>query len=55
MGSPRSAYINPIAMPTFKSEPLKAQSSNINGISGATAASQAHYYSLMDALKKAGR
>jgi uncharacterized protein with FMN-binding domain len=54
MDNPRSSYINSISVPMLKSETLKAQSSNINGISGATATSQAYYYSLTDALKKAG-
>ncbi len=54
MDNPRSASINSQVVPILRSETLKAQSSNINGISGATATSEAYYYSLTDALKKAG-
>ena len=54
MDNPTSAYINSQVVPMLKSEVLQAQSANINGISGATATSQAFYYSLVDALKKAG-
>ncbi len=50
---PRSAYINNIAIPWLRSEVLKAQSANIDGISGATMTSEAFYLSLQAALKQA--
>lgn len=54
MDNPRSAMINQQAVPILKSETLQAQSANIDGISGATATSDAYYNSLVSALQKAG-
>ena len=52
--NPTSAYINQQVVPMLRSETLKAQSSNINGISGATVTSDAYYQSLQSALTNAG-
>ena len=54
MDNPQSAFINSQAVPLLKSETLQAQSANINVVSGATATSEAYYYSLSGALSKAG-
>jgi uncharacterized protein with FMN-binding domain len=50
---PRSAYINKQAIPWLRSEVLKAQSANIDLISGATMTSEAYDTSLLAALKTA--
>ena len=50
---PRSAYINKQAVPILRQEVLKAQSANIDGISGATMTSEAFDASLQAALKAA--
>jgi uncharacterized protein with FMN-binding domain len=51
--NPTSQYINSIAVPMLRSETLRAQSANINVISGATVTSDAYYQSLLSALKNA--
>lgn len=51
--NPTSAYINSQVVPMLQSETLKAQSANINGISGATVTSEFYYQSLVSALKQA--
>ncbi len=48
-----SVYINSQAMPYLTQEAIQAQSANINGVSGATATSQAFAQSLYSALAKA--
>ncbi len=48
-----SVYINSQAMPYLTQEAIQAQSANINGVSGATATSQAFAQSLSSALAKA--
>jgi uncharacterized protein with FMN-binding domain len=48
-----SVYINQQAMPYLQQEAIKAQSSNVNIISGATYTSQAFIQSLSDALSQA--
>jgi uncharacterized protein with FMN-binding domain len=53
MERPRSAFINGQVLPILRQEVLKAQSANIDGISGATMTSEAYYYSLLGALKTA--
>ncbi len=53
MERPRSAFINSQVIPWLRSEVLKAQSANIDGISGATMTSYAYYESLQSALSKA--
>src|SRR5579872_3418199 len=50
----RSSLINSVALPILRSEVLKAQSANINVVSGATLTSNAYIQSLGAALKKAG-
>jgi uncharacterized protein with FMN-binding domain len=49
----RSIYINQTALPILKSEALRAQSANINMVSGATDSSDAFAQSLQSALLKA--
>jgi uncharacterized protein with FMN-binding domain len=53
MDRPRSAFINSQVLPILRQEVLKAQSANIDGISGATMTSYAFYDSLLGALKAA--
>jgi len=48
-----SVYINQQAMPYLQQEAIKAQSSNVNIISGATYTSQAFIQSLSNALSQA--
>lgn len=48
-----SVYINKQAMPYLQQEAIKAQSSNVNIISGATYTSQAFIQSLSNALSQA--
>lgn len=48
-----SVRINSQAMPILKTEVIQAQSANIDGVSGATATSQAFQQSLQSALAKA--
>lgn len=50
----RSAQINSYAEPQLDSQTIAAQSSNINGVSGATYTSQAYVQSLQAALDKLG-
>ena len=49
----RSVYINQTAIPILKAEALKAQSANINMVSGATDSSDAFAQSLQSAILKA--
>ena len=49
----RSVYINQTALPILKAEALKAQSANINMVSGATDSSDAFAQSLQSAILKA--
>jgi uncharacterized protein with FMN-binding domain len=49
----RSVYINQTALPILKAEALKAQSANINMVSGATDSSDAFVQSLQSAILKA--
>jgi len=49
----RSIYINQTALPILKSEALRAQSANINMVSGATDSSDAFAQSLQSAILKA--
>jgi uncharacterized protein with FMN-binding domain len=51
----RSIYINQTALPILKAEALRAQSANINMISGATDSSDAFAQSLQSAILKAKR
>lgn len=51
--NPTSSYINAQVVPLLRKETLQAQSSRINGITGATVTSQAYYQSLVGALKSA--
>ncbi len=51
---PRSARINGRAVPLLRSEALRAQSSRITTVSGATLTSRAFISSLGTALRKAG-
>jgi uncharacterized protein with FMN-binding domain len=51
----RSVFINQNALPTLKSEALRAQSANINMVSGATDTSEAFAQSLLSAILKAKR
>ncbi len=52
--NPRDVYINSQALPMLVNEVMQAQSSNINGIGGASYTSQAFYDSLTSALAKSG-
>lgn len=54
VGSFRDQQINAQAIPLLEHEVLKAQSSNINNISGASYTAQGFYTSLVSALGKAG-
>jgi uncharacterized protein with FMN-binding domain len=49
----RSIYINQTALPILKTEALRAQSANINMVSGATDTSDAFAQSLQAAILKA--
>jgi uncharacterized protein with FMN-binding domain len=49
----RSIYINQTALPILKAEALRAQSANINMVSGATDSSDAFAQSLQSAILKA--
>jgi uncharacterized protein with FMN-binding domain len=49
----RSIYINQTALPILKAEALRAQSANINLVSGATDSSDAFAQSLQSAILKA--
>ena len=49
----RSVYINQTALPILKAEALRAQSANINMVSGATDSSNAFAESLQAAILKA--
>jgi uncharacterized protein with FMN-binding domain len=51
--NPTSQYINSIAVPMLRRETLRAQSANIDTISGATVTADAYYQSLLSALKNA--
>jgi uncharacterized protein with FMN-binding domain len=51
----RSVYINQTALPILKAEALRAQSANINLVSGATDSSDAFAQSLQSAILKAKR
>jgi uncharacterized protein with FMN-binding domain len=51
----RSIYINQTALPILKAEALRAQSANINIVSGATDSSDAFAQSLQSAILKAKR
>jgi uncharacterized protein with FMN-binding domain len=50
----RSEEINSRAVPVLKSEALRAQSSRVNAVSGATMTSDAYAASLRSAMSKAG-
>ena len=50
---PRSQYISQVAGPWLKQQVIKAQSANIDGISGATFTSEAYAQSVQSALDKA--
>ena len=50
---PNSVYINKQAMPYLQQEAIKAQSAQVDGVSGATDTSQAFVESLSAALNKA--
>ena len=52
--NPRDVSINSQALPMLIHEVLSVQSSNIQGIGGASYTSQAFYSSLVSALSKAG-
>jgi uncharacterized protein with FMN-binding domain len=52
--NPRDQQINSQAIPMLVQEVLTAQSSNIQGIGGASYTSQGFYTSLVSALSKAG-
>ena len=49
----RSVYINRTALPILKAEALRAQSANVNMVSGATDSSDAFAQSLQSAILKA--
>ena len=49
----RSIYINRTALPILKAEALRAQSANVNMVSGATDSSDAFAQSLQSAILKA--
>lgn len=51
--NPNSIYVNQLAMPYLKQEAIKAQSSHVSIVSGATFTSQAFTQSLSNALSKA--
>jgi uncharacterized protein with FMN-binding domain len=51
----RSVYINQTALPTLKTEALRAQSANIDMVSGATDTSDGFAQSLQAAILKAKR
>jgi uncharacterized protein with FMN-binding domain len=53
--SGRSAYISENAIPILRSEALRAQSANIDLVSGATDLSEAFINSLQSAILKAKR
>ncbi len=54
VGTFRDQQINAQAIPMLEQEVLKAQSANINNISGASFTAQGFYMSLVSALGKAG-
>ena len=54
MTNPRDQQINSQAIPWLEQEVIKAQSSQINGIGGASYTSQGFYTSLVSALAEAG-
>jgi uncharacterized protein with FMN-binding domain len=51
--NPNSLYVNQQAMPYLKQEAIKAQSSNVSVVTGATFTSQAFTQSLSSALRQA--
>ncbi|HET6793444.1 MAG TPA: FMN-binding protein [Acidimicrobiales bacterium] len=51
---PQSYQINENAIPQLRQQALQAQSSNIDGVSGATYTSQAYVDSLQSALDQLG-
>jgi uncharacterized protein with FMN-binding domain len=51
--NPNSIYVNQEAIPYLKQEAIKAQSSNVSAITGATFTSQAFMQSLANALSQA--
>jgi uncharacterized protein with FMN-binding domain len=51
--NPNSIYVNTTAIPYLKQEAIKAQSSNVSVVSGATFTSQAFMQSLANALGQA--
>lgn len=53
-GNPRSVYIDQQAIPMLIQQVMAAQSSQIQGVSGATYTSEGFYTSLMGALKSLG-
>lgn len=53
-GNPRSQYIDQQSIPILEQEVMKAQSANIQGVSGATYTSAGFHQSLRPALHKAG-
>lgn len=54
VGTFRDQQINAQAIPMLEQEVLQVQSSNINGIGGASYTSEGFYISLVSALAKAG-
>jgi uncharacterized protein with FMN-binding domain len=54
VGTFRDQQINAQAIPMLVQEVLQVQSSNINGIGGASYTSEGFYISLVSALAKAG-
>jgi uncharacterized protein with FMN-binding domain len=53
-GNPRDQEINAVALPMLHDEVIKAQSAQIDTISGATVTSDGYISSLQEALDKAG-
>ncbi|MDE3065136.1 MAG: FMN-binding protein [Acidobacteriota bacterium] len=53
-GNPRSVYIDQQALPMLIQQVMAAQSSQIQGVSGATYTSEGFYTSLLGALKSLG-
>jgi uncharacterized protein with FMN-binding domain len=51
--NPNSIYVNTSAIPYLKQEAIKAQSSNVSAVTGATFTSQAFMQSLSNALSQA--
>jgi len=54
IGTPRDQQINSQAIPMLTQEVMQLQSSNIQGIGGASYTSQGFYDSLVSALAKSG-